>query len=403
MVKLDEYEKLNKRTYFTFCFLAIIIMLLGLGTTFLRDVHWVALLIHSCFVLFLSFILFYYPFRETNFLRAVLMFTIVLFFYALFLLYPNTTSTLALIYLAPVATIVFFNRKLFTSILIFNLFTGSSLFIGLNMSRYRDLYSSVTLDIVGNLINFWLSGLIITLIFIITAERMSTIRTYFLRVQQAERLNTAGQLAASVAHEIRNPLTIVRGFLQLSTQKTILKEHTKLMIQELDQAEIIISNYLSLLKPEFNGSEFTNVENDIQAVTNLLYPFALMSKNEIQLKIADGLKVKITSMEIRQVLINVIKNAIESMESSTGVIIVKGFTSKGFVVIQVVDTGIGMTEAEVKELGTPFYSLKRKGTGIGLTICFDIIEKYKGRFEITSKPLMGTTVQISLPLSSENY
>src|SRR5665647_1073782 len=132
MRELDAQNKVNKRMYFTYCSIAILFIFSGLLTTFLRHEYWIKLIIHSFFVFIVSVLTLYYPFKETNLIRALLMFSITLYFYALFLLYPDTTSTIALIYFAPTISIVLFNRKIFASVLIFNIFFGTGLFIGLN-------------------------------------------------------------------------------------------------------------------------------------------------------------------------------------------------------------------------------------------------------------------------------
>jgi two-component system sporulation sensor kinase B len=397
MRELDTRNKLNKRLYFVFAFIAIILMCSGLTITILRHELWIKLLVHAFFVMTVSTLALIYPSKEINLIRGIMLFSIQLYFYALFLLYPETTSTIALIYFAPALSIFLFDRKLFIAIVTFNIIFGTSLFIGLNFSPYQELYRSITLDVIGNIINFWICEMLICLIFAFMARRMDRIKQYYQRIQQVERLNTVGQLAASVAHEIRNPLMVVRGFLQLSAVRTLSSEQTQLLIDELDRAEIIIGNYLSLAKPQLHEFHRTHVALEIRAVTDLLYPFALLSKHTFQLQLEENLWVNMASIEMKQVLTNIIKNAIEAIEMN-GIITVLSYQTKDQAVIEVTDTGIGMTIQEVKKLGVPFYSLKQKGTGIGLTVCFDIVEKYKGHLQITSKPSVGTTVRISLPL-----
>ncbi len=397
MNQINIKDEFNPKTYFTFVTIIILFKSIGLSTSIIRQEPLMILWIHFLFVILISGLLICYPYKKTNVMVFLILFHIIFFFYFLFLIYPNTTSTLALIYIAPIIAIIFSNRALFVSSLLFNLFFGSALFIGLSLSNYNEKFSLLTNDITGNLINFWVCQVIICFIFMIMSKRLNKTKEYFQRVQKAERSNTVGQLAAVVAHEIRNPLTIVKGFLQLSAKHPITETQMKLMISELDRAESTIRSYLSLLKPELNEKKTsTNVSTEIQAVTDLFFPFSMMTKNEIKLDLHHEMWVNIPSIEIKQLLTNIIKNALESMESS-GVINVKGYLDKKHVVIEIHDTGIGMTELEVSKLGTPFYSLKQKGTGIGLTICFDIVEKYKGQMNIKSKKSIGTMVQIYLP------
>jgi two-component system sporulation sensor kinase B len=397
MRELDTRNKQSKRLFITFTLIAIVLMCSGLMTTIIRHEFWLKLLIQGIFVVIVSTLALSYPYKETNLMRGLMLFSILLYFYALFLLYPETTSTLALIYFAPSLSIVLFDRKLFVAVVSFNFVLGTSLFIGLSLSPYAGTYHFLTHDLIGNVINFWICEVMICMIFVFMARRMDRIKQYYQSIQQVERLNTVGQLAASVAHEIRNPLMVVRGFLQLSTERSLLPEQTQLLIEELDRAEVIIGNYLSLAKPQIHEFHQTNVELEIRSVTDLLYPFALLTRNTIQLQIQEDLWVNMPSIEMKQVLTNIIKNAIESIKTN-GIITVKSYKEKDQVFIEVTDTGIGMSPEEVNQLGIPFYSLKQKGTGIGLTVCFDIIEKYKGHLQITSEPSVGTTVYIILPL-----
>ncbi|QGQ99293.1 GHKL domain-containing protein [Paenibacillus psychroresistens] len=397
MVDLDIRNKFNKRIYYTFCIIAIIFMCSGLLTTILRHEPLPKIWIQFFFAASISFLSLIYPYKETILTKCLLMFSILLYFYALFLLYPDTTTTLALIFFAPILSTILFNRKLFFAIVSFNFLFGTSLFTVISLSQhYKQIYPSISNDLIGNLINFAVCEVLISFVFINMSWRVDRLKQYYRRIQEAERLNTVGQLAASVAHEIRNPLTVVKGFLQLSAKQPLSKDHILLMINELDRTETIIHDYLSLVKPLINNNHLTDVGLEIQSVSNLLYPFALNTKNIIEHHVTDNLWVHVSSIEMKQLLTNILKNAIEAMESN-GVICIKAYRSTHQVKIEITDTGAGMSPQELIKLGTPFYSLKQKGTGIGLTVCYDIIEKYKGQIQIQSEKHKGTTVLITLP------
>lgn len=224
-------------------------------------------------------------------------------------------------------------------------------------------------------------------------------------LQRAEKMNAIGQLAASVAHEIRNPMTVVRGFLQIFLAKDHLSkeelEYIRLMIDELNRAEVIINDYLSLARPDLDQIEKVNAGDLAANVMDLMNTFALMSKNiSIIQSLESDVFLKGNISELKQVLINIVKNGIEAMKSGgTLSLAVQKNDSFGLFVIR--DTGIGMSPEEIERLGTAFYSLKEKGTGIGLMVCYQIVEKMKGSITVESIKGEGTTFKIFIPLWNE--
>jgi two-component system, sporulation sensor kinase B len=222
-------------------------------------------------------------------------------------------------------------------------------------------------------------------------------------LQRAEKMNAIGQLAASVAHEIRNPMTVVKGFLQIFHGKQNLTEeeqsYIRLMIDEMNRAEVIINDYLSLAKPEINQVlEKVNATLLASKVMDLMNSYAMLSKNiELIIHPANDIFIKGNKGELEQVLINILKNGIEAMMDGGQLSIsIKEEGGYGIFIIQ--DTGIGMTNEELSRLGTAFYSLKEKGTGIGLMVCYQIIERMKGKIVVDSKRDIGTTFKIFIPL-----
>ncbi|WP_456277229.1 ATP-binding protein [Bacillus sp. AK128] len=249
--------------------------------------------------------------------------------------------------------------------------------------------------------NFVYSQIILYFIFYIMNVRIKKLQIYYEQIQQSERLKTTGQLAAAVAHEIRNPLTVVSGFLQLFKQDSTLSEEKKgqctLMINELNTAEQVISQFLTIAKPDKDKvTETVDVKLVLQSVTDLLYSYGHIQDKSIELSVNGDCMISANNIEIKQLLINIIKNAIEASETGD-VIQVMAEREESFVVIKVMDHGCGMSEEEVAMLGMPFYSLKSKGTGLGMMICFNIIEKYKGTIDFQSVKGQGTTVTISIP------
>jgi two-component system sporulation sensor kinase B len=136
---------------------------------------------------------------------------------------------------------------------------------------------------------------------------------------RAEKMNAISQLAASVAHEIRNPMTVVKGFMQLFNEKKWIPQEEKtyisMMLQELDRAQSIINDYLSLAKPHTEELQTLNIKKNIEHVLNIMLPYAAMASIEIKAEIEDFLYIRANNDEINQVLVNIIKNGIESMEN----------------------------------------------------------------------------------------
>ena len=224
----------------------------------------------------------------------------------------------------------------------------------------------------------------------------------FRELQRAEKMNAIGQLAASVAHEIRNPMTVVKGFLQIFLAKDQMSEeermYIRLMIEEMNRAETIINDYLSLAKPDLEKTESIDGKELAEKAMDLMNSYAKMSKNIILLTpVLDSVTVRGNKNELHQVLINILKNGIEALKDG-GELSLSLYKEGQFGVFEISDTGIGMTAEELQRLGTAFYSLKEKGTGMGLTVCYQIIDRMKGKIDVKSEKDVGTTFKIYVPL-----
>ncbi|MFE5324291.1 ATP-binding protein [Paenibacillus sp. NPDC056579] len=224
-------------------------------------------------------------------------------------------------------------------------------------------------------------------------------------IQQREKMQMLGELAASVAHEIRNPMTVVRGFMQLMNgHDSSLKrfnEYSPLIIEELDRAESILSDYLSFAKPQEHAWEQLELIQQLTQVVHMVAPFANMHQVEIRTCWQTSLTIYFDRKKLRQLMVNLMKNAIEAMPEG-GSLDVELYREKEQAVIRLIDTGIGMSEEELKRLGSLFYSTKTKGTGIGIMICYKIVEAAGGTLQLNSRKDKGTTVTIRMPLLAEN-
>ena len=173
-----------------------------------------------------------------------------------------------------------------------------------------------------------------------------------------------------------------------------------MIIEELDSAEKVISQLLSLSKPsKTNSTEKVDVKNVIHSVTDLLQSYGVLHKNNIEVYVEEDCMIEINKIEFNQLLVNIIKNAIEA--SAGGEAITVTAEKKGEIVeINISDKGQGMSKQELELLGTPFYSLKSKGTGLGIMICNNIVENYNGSMNFHSAKGKGTTVTIHFPLAN---
>lgn len=222
-------------------------------------------------------------------------------------------------------------------------------------------------------------------------------------LRRSEKLTTVGQLAAGVAHEIRNPLTTLRGFLQLQRETNqVLPQHNEIMLSELDRINLIVSEFLILAKPQATQFQVKSIRSILSGVVNLLDSQAHLYDIEFKFEFEpEDYKVHCEENQMKQVFINIIKNAIEAMENG-GVIRIELFRlSREEIGITITDQGIGIPSHILPKLGEPFFTSKENGTGLGLMISQGIIEGHKGMMEIFSKPGKGTRVDIVLPIAWE--
>ncbi|UII57600.1 ATP-binding protein [Cytobacillus spongiae] len=219
-------------------------------------------------------------------------------------------------------------------------------------------------------------------------------------VIQTEKLSTAGQLSAGIAHEIRNPLTSIKGFLQLIEGEipphSLL--YTGIMKDEIDKIERITGEMLSLSKPQAYQCQEYNLLNLINDVITLLTPQATLKNVEILTDFTmEQALFTCDKMQIKQVFINIIKNAIEAMERG-GKVLITTENKVNWLNIHVIDEGSGISDQHLYKVNEPFFTTKGTGTGLGLTICNAIIKDYNGRILIDSKEQKGTRVTIQLPI-----
>ncbi|WP_010498282.1 CheR family methyltransferase [Paenibacillus elgii] len=217
-------------------------------------------------------------------------------------------------------------------------------------------------------------------------------------LRKSEMLSAVGQLAAGIAHEIRNPLTALKGFTKLMNSGGQHGNYLSIMADELERIEEIVGELLVLAKPQVVDFLPKSVASILHDVIMLLETQAIISKVTIETDIEDELPLaNCVENQLKQVFINVLKNGVEAMPGG-GTFLVKAEKSeRGGIRISFIDQGCGIPESKLAKLGQPFYTTKNKGTGLGLMVSYKIIENHRGSMTITSKEGIGTTVVIELP------
>jgi PAS domain S-box-containing protein len=211
-----------------------------------------------------------------------------------------------------------------------------------------------------------------------------------------ERMNLVGEMAAGIAHEIRNPMTAVRGFLQMLGNKIEFndyQEYFKIMIEELDRANLIISEYLSLAKNKTVHFERKNINNIIKALEPLIAADAMRSGSFLKIEMEDVPDLYLNDKEIRQLMLNIVRNGLEAMAPG-GELRIRTFEVNGEVKVLIKDHGRGIEPEVLEKIGTPFFTTKDNGTGLGLAVCFGIVRRHNASINIDSGS-WGTAVNIS--------
>ena len=209
-------------------------------------------------------------------------------------------------------------------------------------------------------------------------------------------LSSIGEMAAGIAHEVRNPLTAVKGFLQLLDQ-TYNQEYTQIAQSELDRAIHILNDLMSVSKPEFVQEKQTtfNLCSEIESILllfqNQLYEITVIKKFDNESSVILGRRD-----QIKKALFNLIKNAIEAM-SPGGTLMIEQYEDFQDIHISITDSGIGIPKDKLRLLGTPFFTLKQDGKGMGLAQVFNAIQTNDGKIHVTSEEGKGTTFFLSFP------
>ena len=208
------------------------------------------------------------------------------------------------------------------------------------------------------------------------------------RLARLDRLNVIGEMAASIGHEVRNPMTTVRGFLQLFQRNknfSAYKDQLDIMIAEIDRANGIIREFLALAKDKVIHLQMDNLNRIINMIYPLLEADALLMGRKFTVELGEIPDVLVDENEIRQCIFNLVRNAFEATEEG-GVVTLITQAQEGKVILKVKDNGKGIPHDVYIRLGTPFVTTKPDGTGLGLPVCYRIAERHNAEVEVETGP-----------------
>ncbi|APH05112.1 PAS domain S-box protein [Bacillus weihaiensis] len=218
-------------------------------------------------------------------------------------------------------------------------------------------------------------------------------------LRKSEKLAITGQLAAALAHEIRNPLTSIKGFIQLfSKSKECDESFLTITMDEIQSIEEKLSEFLRLSHPSAMKMEQIKLDQLLNQVVQLLQSKALLDNKEIKTHLNTVLPfIMGDEQSLKQVFFNIIQNGLDAI-SEKGFVLIKSAVSKSKVTIYFIDNGRGIPKERLQSLGQPYYSTTEKGTGLGLMTTFKILQQHDGVIEVDSTVGIGTTVSVNFPI-----
>ncbi|SDO78896.1 PAS domain S-box-containing protein [Paenibacillus sp. yr247] len=220
----------------------------------------------------------------------------------------------------------------------------------------------------------------------------------------SEKFSAIGKMAAGLAHEIRNPLTSIIGFFQLlqqSNDQQKFKNYVGLINTELQSMKQLVSDFVVMAKPSTPERRAIDMKEFLKDTIRFMDSQAILKNTSITAIFDDELTIAmIDPSQIKQVLVNLLQNAIESIAKNGFIQLCTELdTDNQEFKIIIEDNGVGMTKAELDQILNPFFTTKENGVGLGLSICYRIIENHKGNITATSRKGYGTRFEVTLPLA----
>lgn len=258
-----------------------------------------------------------------------------------------------------------------------------------------------SLDEGGNILFF-----ILCLVLIYGVWRQNRQHEHERQQLRMERMTCVNQLAAGIAHEIRNPLTSIKGFIQLMARRNDRPpraEHLEIIVAEIGRIDNLISEFQMLARPP-KEPVFERVN-----MCKLLRDIAFLMEGQLHGKEAE-LDMAVPALgcfafgdvsQLKQVFINLFKNAVEAVPDRGKVMVAVG-RQQGMMEITVTDNGNGIPQEIIDKLGTPFFTTKENGTGLGLSVCYSIVQSHGGKISVSSQAGQGTTFTVLLPAAVDD-
>ena len=225
---------------------------------------------------------------------------------------------------------------------------------------------------------------------------LTKIKEYEREMARLDRLKVIAEMAAGIGHEVRNPLTTVRGYLQMLQGNSDFVKYSgqfNLMIEELDRANGIITEFLSLAKEKAAAKKSGNLNDVILSLLPLLQADAFRRGHQICVDAGEIGATVFAAQEIRQLILNLVRNSLDAMQDS-GKVFLRTYQNGDRIILEVRDEGAGIPEEVLAKLGTPFVTTKESGTGLGLPVCYRIAESHGAEINVATGP-QGTTFIIN--------
>jgi signal transduction histidine kinase len=224
------------------------------------------------------------------------------------------------------------------------------------------------------------------------AQDVTELRQLQSEVGRMERLSLVGQMAASITHEIRNPMAVIRGFVQLIQERSPKnqEEYFKIVIEELDRANMIISDFLSLAQNRDLAMELISLHDVVNELIPLISADANLRGQSIEVSLCEDLPlIMMNDREIKQLFLNIARNGMEAMDNKGSLhISTRNYGNR--IELRIADQGVGIPPEQMQHLFEPFFSTKTQGTGLGLPLCLSIAERHNGRIDVESMEGEGT-------------
>jgi two-component system sporulation sensor kinase B len=227
-------------------------------------------------------------------------------------------------------------------------------------------------------------------------------KNLFISYMENEKVRTIGHVAASLVHEVRNPLTTMKGFLTLIYQSSLdrnkVERYINICMDEINRTETILSDYLTISKPlTERKKEHADLSRLLEITLDVMTPYAIMNNVVLEVdKPVNIIEIFANPEEIKQILVNFMKNSIEAcFNVQDGKVTLRLKEESTKIILEIEDNGIGMNEEQVRHLGMIYYSTKTRGTGLGLTFSYQVIRALGGTIAVQSEPGLGTAFKIT--------